>query len=257
MEHILKQYRVFKKHWEKSLNQNDLDSAGTADTVRRKLAVGLEEFLAGMENDDEKQTLAPLFAELAESVEFHILLRAMNEVDFGDLPYEMKLMAEKALQLDESNFVAAECLAYYGALNLMHTSAGSSPVLYKGEDTATSIVGTAFNLLGKGLALGFTAAGSGITKASFNSSVHKMIENYKLVMASSDTKIGRFVNYSLKMFNIAEICEAERNSLWKDIYAAICEVELDSLDRSGDDKDLIARAEERAEELWILAEAKV
>ena len=249
------QYKLFHKYWYHGSDTENLKELRTADQLRKKIVPQLEDLL----NDENRGDIARLFGEFAEFLFDYFMLSIKlndNNVALYAL-YEMKEMAQRAVSLDPHCWVGHYFLVVHHSWNLKKTHAGDIPAMYRGEDAATTIVGTAFNLLFKGVTLGATATMSGISKSNFSNSVKGLINAYHWHTQKPSIDAMQYLKMTTRLFDIADYCEDIRNRLWQDIYRAVRDVNLSKIDYSKLDPEEMLEAKEAVMELFILADSKV
>ncbi len=252
-----KQYDLFLKYWKKGSEEEDIAAFKLANDLRKKLVPVFREFLEDEAAEEDRHGLAECYAQFAEFLFEYFLLLQKSRQNPQNIHFEVKEMADLSLAFNPKNFVAAYYLAAHSSWNITKAHAGEGSAIYRGQGAADSIVGTAITLLGKGLTLGVTAAGAGFSKNTFNAHVKLMIENYQHVFAKQNPSVFAFIEYSQKMFVVAEYCEEKSNSIWREIYAAVVNVDIDALDFSDAKEEYIEQLTDEASEIQILAHAKV
>jgi len=248
------QYKLFVKYYNSADDGKNLKDYQTADKLREKLVPQIETFIEGNENPQE---IASFFEVFTEFLFHYFLCLDENGKDSWRVRDEMKKMAEKAIKLNPNSFGAYYFLTIYHSFNLSTAHAGNTPAIHKGRDTAESIVGTAVNLLVKGVTLGATATAAGVSKSTFTNSVRKLIEIYKNQLSQKSLSAIYYLKTTSKMFDIAELCEDAQNSVWREVYSAIKEYDVKKLDYSEIDDESVEEAKENAMEFVILADSKI
>ena len=209
-----------------------------------------------MISDDNTAASAEMYSVFAEFLFEYLSCLSKLGKDPSGPQQNMKAMAEKAIQLDSNCFPAYYFLAVFHSWNLKTVHSGSLPATYKGEDAASSIVGTAFNLLFKGATLGATAAAAGMSKSVFTTSVQNMVAAYKRNLQPTPLDARRYIAMTSKMFDMADYCEDVNNRVWKDIYLAVRESDVDKLVYSDFEGNEVAEAQEMVMEFILVADSK-
>lgn len=252
-ENLDTQYKLFHKYWYSGSEKDNLKDFQTADQLRGKIIPQIESAL----NADNRIGISDIYAEFAEFLFEHLVCLNKLGKDPSNAQYNMRAMAEKAIELNPDNFPGHYYLAVYHSWNLKRAHAGDIPAVYKGEDAATSIVGTAFNLLFKGVTLGATATAAGISKSSFTTSVHNLIAVYRKNLQPNPLEASHYIKITSKMFEMADYCEDVNNRVWRDIYLAIKEFDASKLDYSELEDDVVPEAKEAVMEFRIVADSKL
>jgi hypothetical protein len=247
------QYKLFTKYYNSAYENDNLKDYQTANQLREKIVPQVEAML----DDENKSDLAPLFEIFSEFLFEYYLCLDKEANSTSQIEYDLKSMSEKAIQLNENSFVGHYFLTVHHSFHLSTAHAGGGEAIYKGRDAAETIVGTAFSLLGKGLTLGFTAAAAGVSKSNFTTSARRVIEIYQMHLAQEPIPAGKYFKMTSRMFNLAEFCENANNSIWRDIYTAIKDFDVSTLDYSAFEDEIIDEAKEKAMEMIILADSKV
>lgn len=250
---LMAQYKLFTKYYDSAYENDNLKDYQTANQLREKIVSQVEDML----DDDNKMELSDLFEMFSGFLFDYYLLLNENNNSTSHIEYELRSMAEKAIELNSNSFWGHYFLAVYYSFNLSTAHAGSGNAIYKGRDVAESIVGTAFSLLGKGLTLGVTATAAGISKSTFTNSVRRVIEVYQMQLAKKPFSANSYFKMTSRMFELAEFCEDTNTSIWRDIYTTIKSIDVRTLDYSDLDDEVIDEAKEKAMEMIILADSKV
>jgi len=250
---VVARYNLFRKYAGSAIENNNLKDYQTANQLREKIAPQIIKDMT----DENTSALVGIFEQFSEFLFEYYLCLDENRQSVSYIGGELKRTAEKIIELDSDNFFGNFFLAAYYSFNLKTAHAGSGDVIHKGKSTEESIVGTAFNLIGKGLTLGVTATAAGISKSNFTNSVKRVVEVYKIKLAQKPLDVGTYFTMTSKMFNMAEFCESINNSIWRDIYTAIRDFNADMLDYSVLDDEIINEVKEKATEMIILADSKV
>lgn len=247
------QFRLFLKYWESGAENDNLRDFQTADQLRGKIIPQVESLL----DEDNKVGIASIFGDFSEFLFDYLLCLHKLGKNASNAHHNLKSMSERAINLDPNSFSGRYHLAVYHSWNLKSAHAGDLPAVYKGEDAATSIVGTAFNLLFKGATLGATATAAGISKSSFSSSVQNMIATYNWHVQQSPVAAQDFIKMTSNMFNMAEFCEGVNNRLTRDICSAIRNFNINHLDFSEVQDEYVSEVQETIMELMLLADSKL
>ena len=250
---VMTQYKLFTKYYNSAYENDNLKDYQTANQLREKIVPQVEAML----DDENKMELAGLFEMFSDFVFEYYLLLSKNNNSTSHIEYELKSMAENVIKLNSNSFWGHYFLTVYHSFNLSTAHAGSGDAIYKGRDAASSIVGTAFSLLGKGLTLGVTATAAGISKSTFTNSARRVIEIYQMHLAQNPFSAKNYFKMTSRMFDLAEFCENANNSIWRDVYTTIKNVDVSALDYSEFDDEVIDEAKENAMEMIILADSKV
>ena len=221
--------------------------------MRKKIVPQIGDTIDGGDNME----LAELFEMFSEFLFEYYLCLSNNGQSTSQIEYELKSMAEKAIKLNSNSFWGYFFLTVHHSFNLSSAHSGSGNTIHKGKSAEESIVGTAFNLIGKGITLGVTATVAGVSKSNFANSAKKVIETYKMNLAKIPFSARTYFKMTSKMFDLAEFCESANNYIWKDIYAAIKDFDANTLDYSMFDDERIDEAKENAMEMIILADSKI
>jgi hypothetical protein len=251
---MLAQYKLFVKYYNSADDNKNLKDYQTADKLREKLVPQIETFIEG---NDNPQEIAAFFEVFTEFLFHYILCLDDNGKDSWHVQDEMKRMVEKAIELNPNSFGANYFLTIYHSFNLSTAHAGNIQAIHKGRGAAESIVGTAVNLLVKGVTLGATATAAGISRSTFTNSVRKLIEVYKSQLNQVPLPAIHYLKITSKMFDIAELCENAQNSIWREVYSAVKEYDVKKLDYSEVNDESIQEAKEQAMEFVILADSKI
>ena len=250
---LLAQYKLFSKYYDTAYENDSLKDYQTADQLRKKI---VPQILTTM--DDREDLLnEKLFEIFADFVYEYYLCLDRNKQPTSHIEHELKSMAEKVIKINSNRFWGYFFLTVHHSFNLSSVHAGNGEIIYKSDDAAVSIVGTVINLLGKGLTLGATAAVAGVSKLNFTDSAKRVIETYKMNLAQKPFNAITYFKMTQKMFDLAEFCENVNNSLWRDLYTAIQDFDVNTLDYSVFDDEMIDEAKEQAMELIILADSKI
>ncbi len=253
LENLDTQFKLFHKYWYSGSENDNLKEFQTADQLRGKIIPQIESLL----DEDTRVDLSNIYAEFAEFLfEYFLCLNNQNKSP-SNTQYDLRAMAEKSIELNPDSFPGHYFLAVYHSWNLKSAHAGDIPAVHKGEDAATSIVGTAFNLLFKGVTLGATATAAGISKSTFTTSVQNLIAVYKKSIQQVPLEARSYIKMTSKMFEMADYCEDVNNKIWRDIYLAIKEFDDRVLDYSELEDDIVPEAKEAVMEFVILADSKV
>jgi len=249
------QYKLFHKYWYHGSDTESLKDLKTADQLRIKIIPQLEDLL----NDEIRGDMAKLFGEFAEFLfdYFMLSMKLDNNNTAVYALHQMKEMAQRAVTLDQHCWIGHYFLVAHHSWNLKKTHTGDIPALYRGEDAATTIVGTAFNLLFKGVTLGATATMSGISKSNFSNSVRNLLSAYQWHVQQSSLDAIQYLKMTTRLFDIADYCEDIRNRLWQDIYRTVRDVDLSNIDYSELNPEEVPDAKEAVMEFYILADSKV
>lgn len=250
---VMAQYKLFTKYYNTAYENDNLKDYQTANQLREKIVPQVVDMM----DDGENMELAGLFEMFSEFVFEYYLCLNKNQQSTSHVEYELKSMAEKVIKLNSNSFWGYFFLTVHHSFNLSSAHAGSGETIHKGKDAAESIVGTAFNLIGKGLTLGFTATVAGVSKSNFTNSAKRVIETYKMNLAQKPFNARTYFKMTSKMFDLAEFCENANNSLWRDVYTAIKDFDVNTLDYSVFDDEVIDEAKEKAMEMIILADSKI
>lgn len=247
------QHRLFHKYWYGGAENDDIKGFQTADQLREKMIPQIETLI----DEEGKVELSVIYSDFAEfCFEYFLLLNKLNK-STSRAQQNLKVMAEKAVELNSDSFPGYYFLAVYHSWNLRRAHAGDIPAVHKGEDAATSIVGTAFNLLFKGVTLGATATAAGISKSNFNTSVQNLVAAYKRSVQQTPLEARYYMQMTAKMFDIADYCEDINNRLYRDIYLAVKEVDINQIDYSQLEADVVPEAQEAVMEFSILSDSKL
>lgn len=250
---VMAQYRLFTKYYNNAYENCDLADYQTADQLRRKVVPKIEDLFDG-ETTTEFAGLFEMFSEFL--FEYYRCLRKHKQATH-DIEYELKSMAQKVIQLNGNSFWGHFFLAVHHSFNLTNAHSGSGSAIHKGRDTVETIIGTTFKLLGKGLTLAGTSVSAGISKSNFTNSVKRVIETYQLNLAQKPCSAKTFFKMTEMMFMLAEVCEEVNNPIWKDVYTAIKNSDVHTLDYSEFDDYILNEIKESAIEMILLADAKI
>lgn len=254
LDTLANQYKIFRKYWYSGSENDNLKDFQTADQLRRKIIPQINSLL---DKDDIVGLLSDIYADFANfSFEYLLLLDKLGE-NLSNVHRNLKAMAEKAIELNPDSLPGHYFLAVYHSWNLQRAHAGDIPAIHKGEDAATSIVGTAFNLLFKGVTLGATATAAGISKSSFTTSVQNLIAVYRKNLQTNPLEARYYIQITSKMFEMADFCEDVNNQVWRDIYLAIKEFDPSKLDYSELEDEIVPEAKKAVMEFRIVADAKL
>lgn len=253
LETLDTQYKLFHKYWYSGSENDNPKDFQTADQLRGKIIPQIESLL----DADNRVGLSDIYADFAEFLfEYLICLNKLGK-DPSNTQYNLRAMAEKAIELNPDSFPGHYFLAVYHSWNLKRAHAGDIPAIHKGEDAATSIVGTAFNLLFKGVTLGATATAAGISKSSFTTSVQNLIAAYRKSLQPNPVEARYYIKITSRMFEMADYCEDVNNRVWRDIYLAIREFDPNRLDYSELEDEIVPEAKEAVMEFKIVADSKL
>lgn len=253
LQNLDTQYKLFRKYWYSGSENDNVKDFQTADQLRGKIIPQLESLL----DEDDRIVLSDIYSDFAEFLfEYFLCLNKLGKNPLN-AQCNLRAMAEKAIELNTDSFPGHYFLAVYHSWNLKRAHAGNTPAVYKGEDAATSIVGTAFNLLFKGVTLGATATAAGISKSKFTTSVQNLIAVYRRNIQQIPLEARYYIKITSKMFNMADYCEDVNNRIWRDIYLAVKEVDINRIDYSELEDDIIPEAREAVMEFSILADSKI
>ena len=210
-------------------------------------------------DDENESDIAKLFGEFAEFFFEYFMLSIQQENNNLALYalYQMKEMAQRAVALDSHCWAGHYFLVVHHSWNLKGVHAGDIPAVYRGEDAATTIIGTAFNLFFKGVTLGATATMSGLSKSNFSNSIKNLIAAYQWHVQKPSIEVISYLKMTSRLVEIAEYCEEIRNGLWKDIYRVIREVDTSKIDFSKLEPSEIPEAKEAILEMYIIADSKI
>lgn len=251
---MLAQYKLFVKYYNSADKTKNLKDYQTADKLREKLVPQIESFIAG---NDNPQEIASFFEVFSEFLFHYFVCLNKNGNNSFHVQDEIKKMSEKAIKLNPMSFGGHFFLAMHHASNLSSAHSGDIKAIHNGRSTAESIVGTAFNLLAKGITLGATATAAGISNSNFINSVKKLIEIYKTHLAQRPLSAVYYLKMTSKMFDLAEMCEDISNPIWREIYTAIKEFDIKKLDYSELDNQRAQEVRENVMEIVILADSKI
>lgn len=247
------QYKLFIRYWTSGSENESVKDFQTADKLRGKFISGIETVL----DEENKREFSDIYAGFAEfSFEYLLCLDKLGR-DISHAQRNLRLMAEKAIELNSDSFEGHYFLTIYHSWNLKRAHAGDTPAIHRGEDAATSIVGTAFNLLFKGATLGATAAAAGVSKSKFNTSVQNLIAVYRKAIRRTPLEAQYYLRITSKMFNIADYCEDIDNPIWQDIYASIRDSDVNVLDFSELEGEIVPEVKQAATEMIVLADSKL
>lgn len=253
LETLDTQYKLFHKYWYSGSENDNPKDFQTADQLRGKIIPQIESLL----DADNRIGLSDIYADFAEFLfEYFLCLNKLGK-DPSNAQYNLRAMAEKAIELNPDSFPGHYFLAVYHSWNLKRAHAGDIPAIHKGEDAATSIVGTAFNLLFKGVTLGATATAAGISKSTFTTSVQNLIVVYRKNIQQTPLDARYYIKITSRMFNMADYCEDVNNRIWRDIYLAIKEFDPRKLDYSELEDEVVPEAKETVMEFRIVADSKL
>lgn len=247
------QFKLFHKYWYSGSENDNVKDFQTADQLRKKIIPQIELLL----NEENSAVLSDFYSDFSEFLFEYLSLSSKLNRDSSSVLYDLKTMAERAIKLNSDSFPGYYFLAIHHSWNLKRVHAGDIPTVYKGEDTATSIVGTAFNLLFKGATLGATATAAGISKSNFTNSIQSMIAVYRRNVHESPIEAIWYIKMTARMFHMADYCEDMNIRIWRDIYQAVKDVDIDQIDYSSLDDDRISEAQEAVMEFSVLADSKV
>jgi hypothetical protein len=250
---VMVQYKLFHKYYDSAYENGNLRDYQTAEQLRGKIVPQMEAML----NEENLKELGGILEMFTEFVYEYFLCLSRNDQRDPHVESALKSMADKVIKLNSSSFWGHYFMTVHHSFNLSSATAGSGPAVYKGRDAASTIVGTAFTLLGKGLTLGVTATAAGISKSNFTSSAGRVVELYRSTFASPSVSVVKFIKMTTRMFDLAEFCEGANISTWKEVYKVVKQVDTGSLDYSELDEQAADEARERAMELVILADSKV
>ncbi|MCB9430939.1 MAG: hypothetical protein H6668_03055 [Ardenticatenaceae bacterium] len=201
--------------------------------------------------------MSTIYSDFAEFLfEYFLCLNKLGKAT-SQVQHNLRVMAEKAIELNPNSFPGHYFLTVYHSWNLKRVHAGDTPTVYKGEDAASSIVGTAINLLFKGATLGATATAAGISKSKFTTSVQNLIAVYEKNLQQVPLEAEHYLKTTSRMFEIAEYCEDVNNRIWRDIYIAIKAFDINKIDYAKLEDDMIPEAQEVAMEFIVLADSKL
>ncbi len=247
------QYKLFRKYWQSGYENESIKDFQTADNLRKKM-IPLVETLV---DDENKVEMSGVFADFSDFLFDYFLCQNEKGGGSSSVQEEIKSMAEKTIALDPDSFSGHYFLVVYHSWNLKTAHSGNTPAVYKGQGAADSIVGTALNLLIKGVTLGATAAAAGISNSTFNGSLQNLIAIYKKNLQDTPVGANYYLGITSRIFKIADYCEDIRNTSWRDIYQAVQGFDINQLDYSGIEEDLLDEAREQAMEFSILADSKL
>jgi hypothetical protein len=254
---LLQQHKLFRKYWDKAEKGKSLADYKTADALRKKMLTPIAELANGVTSKADKAEVANIYADFADFLFAYFLFQNNSGKPADQTKSDLGHMAEKTIELDADSFPGHYFLAIYSSMNIMSATAGSGSTVHRGRDAAESIVFTAFNLIGKGLVLGATAAGAGITKSTFNKNVRNMIAAFTKKFNGQKPSAIDFLKLAPRMFHIAEFCEDNGYAVYNEIYEAVAEVNVKKLDYSKASKNGITEAKDMATEIHLIADAKV
>lgn len=250
---VFSQYKLFLKYWGQGIDKKQLGDLKTANSIREKSINGFDALVT----DKNKIDISEVYAQYAEFLFDYFLILNEAKQDTGRIHSQMSDMAKRAVALDENSFLGHYYLAIYSSWNIMKPTSGKGKALYTEGDLATNIVGSAFTLLGKGLALGATAAGAGITRSTFNNHVVDMMEAFAFALDEPKPSAFDFLTMVPKVFNLADYCEENGFGIWREMYSKVCSIKLEKLDYSEIDPEKLDLAKQEASELYIIADSKV
>jgi len=253
IQNLETQYRLLHKYWKSGSEGNNVRDFQTADQLRVKMISQLESLL----DEDNKDAVSDIFSDLAEFC--HDYLLCLDELgrDSYATWQNLKSMAERAIVLNPDSFPGHYFLTVFHSSNLKSVHAGNIPAIHKGEDAATSIVGTAFNLLFKGATLGATATAAGISRAKFTTSVQNLLAVYGKSLQHKPIDARYYMKITSRMFNVADFCEQINHGGARDIYAVIKKFDMSYLDYSELEKSDIPDVQEAVLEYITIADSKL
>jgi len=253
LETLGTRYKLFHKYWYSGSENDNLKDFQTADQLRGKIIPQIESLV----DADNRIELSGIYAGFAEFLfEYFLCLNKLGK-NPSSAQSNLRTMAEKAIELNPDSFPGHYFLTVYHSWNLRSAHAGDIPAIHKGEDAATSIVGTAFNLLFKGVTLGATATAAGISKSTFTTSVQNLIAVYRKNIQQTSIDARYYIKITSRMFEIADYCEDVKNRIWRDIYLAIREFDARRIDYSGLEDEVVPEAKEVVLEFRIVADSKL
>jgi hypothetical protein len=245
-------YGAFKDYWYEGYDEDNLDKFKNADSIMRKMLPSLD----GLIKDDNKIDMASVYKTFCEFLFDYLLLKINLDIAKDEDLDNLKKMAVKTLSLDPNNFDGNYYMVIFRSYKLRKADSGEGPALYKTDDIGATIVGTAINILGKGLRFGVTATSSEISKGNFFDAIEGMINAYRHSIKKSSYDPDVYIDNSNKMINIAEYCDENRFRVARSIYSAINEVDFEQLDFSVYKEEYVDEKKKSAFRISIVSDSK-
>ncbi len=252
-DNIETQYKLFHKYWQNGHDNESVKDYQIADNIRKKLIPAIDTIA----DEESRDFISSVYGEFADFLYFYFICRSQQGSNDSKILSEMEKMAEKAIELDPDSFAGYYYLTVFHSCKLKTATAGKNPVVYKGQEMADTIVGTAMNVLFKGITLGVTAAAAGISNEHFTTSILNLIEVYNRNLQREPASAVAYLDNTERMFRIADFCEGIKNDTWKEIYKAIKTFDVNQLDYSDVIEERLEEAKEQAMEYYILADSKL
>jgi len=252
-QNIDTQYKLFYKYWQNGFENKNIKDFQIADNIRKKIIPAIDAL-----NDDENRFLiSSAYGEFADFLYFYFLCSSQQGNKNSKILSEMEKMAEKAIELNPDNFDGYYFLTVFQSCNLKTATAGKNPVIYEGQGAADTILGTAVNVLFKGVTLGVTAAAASISNEHFNTSLQNLIEVYNRNLQKKPVDAVAYLENTEKVFRTADFCEGIKNNAWREFYKTVKTFDINQLDYSNVDEEHLDEAKEKAMEYYILADSKL
>ncbi|NMB61309.1 MAG: hypothetical protein GYA18_03100 [Chloroflexi bacterium] len=252
-DNIETQYKLFYKYWQNGHDNESIKDYQIADNIRKKLIPAIDTII----DEENRDFISNVYGEFADFLYFYFICQSQQGSNDSKILSEMEKMAEKAIELNADSFAGYYYLAVFYSCKLKTATAGKNPVAYKGQGAADTIVGTAMNVLFKGVTLGVTAAAAGISNEHFTTSIQNLIEVYNRNLQKKPASALAYLDNTERMFRMADFCEGVKNNTWREIYGAIKAFDVNQLDYSDVDEERLEDAKEQAMEYYILADSKL
>ncbi len=252
-EDMITQYELFNKYYDQADKSQDPRDYQVADKLRKKLIPQLEELAR---NNDPRE-VAVFFEGFSEFL-FHYAACLDDKEQYSmAVKDEMKAMAEKAVKMNPDSWGGHFFLSFYYFYNLSNAHSGSISAVHKGQTPAESMIGTAFKIFAKGVTFGATSVASNLNKSNFTNSVRKLVTVYQANLNQPSVPIRLYLKMTSKMFNLAELCEELGNTVYKDIYLAIKNYDVNRLDYDNCGGDSPEVLKKQIVEFVVLSDSRI
>ncbi len=252
-DQIEQYYKIFKQLWEEANEKENIKAFQNAENILIKILPELKVLIS----DENKEFLSGLFSDFCQFLLDFINLMQKLGVSTSRKFEDLYSMAETVVELSPNYFDGHYYKVIYLSSRLTKADAGQGSAIYEGQGAADTIVGTAFNLLGKGIRLGVTATAAGISKNRFIEEIRDLILAFQNSFQEEPYSSYSYLLNGSRLMDIAEYCEDEGyKPMAKEIYIAIKSIDISCLDYSDYKEEYRDESKKDAMRMHIIADSK-